>query len=49
MESLYILILIGLFLFINQKFVTLKALFEQQHNDMLQLRNDLLRNVPAHQ
>ncbi|MBO0936510.1 DUF2339 domain-containing protein [Fibrella sp. HMF5335] len=47
MESLYILILIGLFLFINQKFVALKALFEQQHNDLLQLRNHLLGNVPV--
>ncbi len=42
MESLYILLLIGLFLFINQKFVGFKALLDQQHHDLGQLRNDLL-------
>ncbi|MBO0934416.1 DUF2339 domain-containing protein [Fibrella aquatilis] len=42
MESLYILILIGLFLFIHQKFAALKILIEQQHHDLWQLRNDLI-------
>lgn len=47
MESLYILLLIGLFLYINQKFVAVKALLDQQHHDLWQLRNDLLGNVPV--
>ena len=49
MESLYILILIGLFVFINQKFAALKLLFEQQRHDLWQLRKDILDNQAARQ
>lgn len=47
MESLYILLLIVLFLYLNQQFVQLKSRLTEQNDRLLQLQKALLANEPT--